>query len=48
MDKLLTHLYNQAWDYKNIRLSYSAKENFYKAGLIVLVGFVVAKRIDKM
>lgn len=48
MDKLLTHIYNQAWDYKNIRLSYSAKQNFYKAGLIVLVGFVISKRIEKI
>jgi hypothetical protein len=48
MDKLLNQLYNGAWDYKNIRLGYSAKQNLYSAGLIILVGFVVAKRIEKI
>jgi hypothetical protein len=47
MNKLLNHLYNQAWDPKNIRLSYSAKQNLYGAGLIVLLGFVISKRIEK-
>jgi hypothetical protein len=48
MDKLLNHLYNQAWDYKNIRLGYTAKRNLYTAGIILLTGFVISKRIDKM
>lgn len=48
MDKLLNHIYNQAWDYKNISLGYSAKQNLYSAGFIVLLGFVISKRIDKM
>jgi len=48
MDQLLTHIYNQAWDPKNIRLSYSAKQNLFSAGLIVLLGIVIAKRIDNV
>ena len=48
MNQLLTHIYNQAWDPKNIRLSYSAKQNLYSAGLIVLLAVVVAKRIENV
>jgi hypothetical protein len=47
MDKILNHIYNQAWDYKNIRLSYSAKQNLYAASMIIIVGLIASKQIEK-
>lgn len=47
MDKILNHIYNQAWDYKNIRLAYSSKQNLYLAGAIIVLGFIASKQIEK-
>jgi hypothetical protein len=47
MNQLIEHIYNQAWDYKNIRLAYSSKQNLYLAGAIVVLGFIASKQIEK-
>lgn len=47
MNELLLHIYNQAWDSKNIKLSAESKKNIYSAGMILILGVLIAKQIEK-
>ena len=47
MNELFSHIYNQAWDSKNIRLSGESKKNLYSAGMILILGVLIAKQIEK-
>jgi hypothetical protein len=46
MKELLNHLYNQAWDQKNISLSASSKKNLLSAGMIIILSVLVSKQIE--